>query len=130
MQIPFNSDRAQQRQVVLCWRKTNWSTHPFLYFDDTSMIFTNAQNHLGLQLDNKLSFEEHTTEEIRKAAKHIVLLSKFQPVLPVLPVLAGAYWSFINFSYKIVLIMEMLFMINCQTHNFQIKLSRCNIRWH
>ena len=53
------------------------------------------QKHLGLQLDNKLSFSEHTNNKIKKAAKAVGLLRKLQPILPRMSLLM-IYKSFIR----------------------------------
>ena len=37
---------------------------------------------IGLQLDSKLSFNEHTNNKVSKSTKSIELLRKLQPILP------------------------------------------------
>ena len=52
--MSINSDQAQDTQEVIFSRKTIKSTHPPLYFNNTTVKLTHVQKHLGLQLDNKL----------------------------------------------------------------------------
>ena len=79
--MSFNQDRAKQVQEVIFLRKTN-NTNPSLYFNNVFVNLTRTRKQLGLQLDSKLSFCEHTNNKISKAAKAIGLLLKLQPILP------------------------------------------------
>ena len=45
------------------------------------MKLMHAEKHLGVQLDNKLSFNKHTNNKITKAAKYIGLLPKLAPTV-------------------------------------------------
>ena len=66
--ISFNPDITKQAQeIIFSWKKNNTS-HPSLYFNNTRIQRQSAQKHLGLLLDEKLSFLEHIDERIKKAA--------------------------------------------------------------
>ena len=54
--------------------------HPPLYFNNATVKLTDAQKHLGLQLDSKLLFNKHTNNKISKATKAIGLLRKLQSI--------------------------------------------------
>ena len=56
---------------------------------------THTQKDLGLQLDNKLLFSEHTNNKTSKATKGIGLLHKLRPILPCRSLLT-IYKSFIR----------------------------------
>lgn len=45
------------------------------------MKLMHAEKHLDVQLDKKLSFNEHTNNTIIKAAKYIGLLPKLSPTV-------------------------------------------------
>ena len=55
---------------------------PFIHLFTLTMQLIYAQNHLGLKLGKKLSFNRHTNNKISKATKSTNLLRKLQPILP------------------------------------------------
>ena len=59
----FNPDISKQVQEIIFSRKKNNTSHPSLYFNDTRMQRQSLQKHLGLLLNEKLSFLEHTDEK-------------------------------------------------------------------
>ena len=79
--IPFNPDRTKQVEEVVFSRKTIKIIDPTLYFNNATVKLTRTQKHLGLQLDSKLSFNEHTNSKISKVTKDIGLLRKLQHIL-------------------------------------------------
>ena len=72
--------------------------HPPLYFNNDIAKLTHTLKYLGLQLDNKISFSEHTGNKISKATKAVGLLRKLQSILHV-----ETFWSFINHSWNPIL---------------------------
>ena len=60
----FNPDITKQAQEIIFSRKKNNTSHPSLYFNNTPIQQKSVQKHLGLFLDEKLSFLEHTDEKI------------------------------------------------------------------
>ena len=59
--MPLNPDPAKEEQEVILSKKTNKSTYSPLYLKTHA-----SQKHLGLQLNNKLSLNEHTNNKISK----------------------------------------------------------------
>ena len=56
--------------------------HPPLIFNKSKVFQSMTQKHLGLILDNRLSFEEYLTAMGAKVSRTIALLHKLQHVLP------------------------------------------------
>lgn len=80
--MSFKPDENKQAQEVLFFRKNKLNAHrPFL-FTKFEVKLASFQQHLELNLDCKLSFNEHITDKINKAIKGIGLLRKLQPILP------------------------------------------------
>ena len=57
--MEFNPDPNKQATELLFSCKRNSPNHPSLFFNGTVVPKVNAQKHLGLILDSKLSFERH-----------------------------------------------------------------------
>ena len=57
----FNPDPSKQAHEVIFRRKTKKEYHPPLNFNNNNVLETiyNSQKHLGVVLDNRLSFEDH-----------------------------------------------------------------------
>ena len=55
----FNPDPSKQAQELLVSRKISSKPYPSLYFNDNPVHQVQIQKHLGLFLDQKLSFDEH-----------------------------------------------------------------------
>ena len=58
------------------------SSHPNVYFNSFLVSSTSVQKHLGMLLDDKLSYEHHLKFVLNKVKKTIGLLRKFQQILP------------------------------------------------
>ena len=80
--MSFNPDPSTQAQEVIFSRKTKKEYHLPLAFNNNNVSETNSQKHLGVVLDNRLSFEDHLNMAINKVNKTIGLLRKLQNVLP------------------------------------------------
>ena len=80
--MSFNPDRTKQAQKIIFSRKKNATTHPTLFFNNSEIKLSLNQNHLGLTLDSKLSFNEHINDKIHQANKGLGLLRKLQTILP------------------------------------------------
>ena len=76
--ISFNPDQTKQAQEIIFSRKKNATTHPPLFFHNSEIKFTSNQKHMGLNLDGKLSFNEHIIGKIHQANKGVCLLRKLQ----------------------------------------------------
>ena len=57
--MAFNPDPTKQAQEVVFSKKPRKSFHPNLYFNKFVVEKVQAQKHLGLKLEKKLSFMEH-----------------------------------------------------------------------
>ena len=78
MKVNFNPDPSKQAQEVILSCKSKSSTHPPLAFNNDNVSQAYSQEHLGIILDFKLSFEEHLSNVLAKASKAIGLLPKLR----------------------------------------------------
>ena len=75
--MALNPDGAKEEQEVILSTKTNKSRYSPLYLKTHA-----SEKHLGLQLDSKLSLNEHTNNKISNETDGIGLLRTLQPILP------------------------------------------------
>ena len=80
--MSFNPDPNNQAQEIIFTRKSKNMRHPPRIFNKSKVFQSTAQKHLGLILDNRLSFEEYLTAMGAKVSRTIALLRKVQHVLP------------------------------------------------
>ena len=80
--ISFKPGKIRQEQEVLFSKKTKLVTHSLLFFNYFEVKLAAAQKHLGLNLDSKLSINEHITDKMNTATRSIDLLHKLQSFLP------------------------------------------------
>ena len=80
--MSFSPDPSEQAQEVIFSRKTKKEYHLPLAFNNNNVSETNSQKHLGVVLDNRLSFEDHLKMILNKVNKTIGLLRKLQNILP------------------------------------------------
>ena len=80
--MSFNPDPSKQAQEVIFSRKTKKEYHPPLAFNNNNVSETNSKKHLGVVLDNRLSFEDHLKMILNKVNKTIGLLRRLQNVPP------------------------------------------------
>ena len=78
--MSFNPDLNKQAQEVIFSRKLKKVCHPYLRFINVSQA--SSQKHLGLTLDNRLTFYEHLKNVSNKIIKTTGLLRKLQNILP------------------------------------------------
>ena len=93
--MSFNPDPNKQTQEVILSRKLNKVCHPPLRFNNNNVSQASQQKHLGLMLDNRLTFEEDLTNVPSEISKMIGLLRKLQNILP-RPALLTIYKCFIR----------------------------------
>ena len=74
LKMVFNTDLTKQAVEVIFSVKTNKPFHPELSFNDIIVARKEFTNHLGLYLDERLSFAKHVRESIIKAKKVISVL--------------------------------------------------------
>ena len=79
--MSFNGDPSKEAQEVIFCRKTKKEYHPHLGFNNNNVSEANWYNHLGVFLDDRLSFEYHLKIILNKVDKTIGLLSKLQNIL-------------------------------------------------
>ena len=93
--MSFNPDISKQAQKVIFSRKLKKTPHPPLMFNINQVNKASSQKHLGIILDESLSFEEHLKTISVKINKTLYLLRKLQNVLPS-AALITLYKSFIR----------------------------------
>jgi len=80
--MEFNPDPTKQATEVLFSCKKSRPNHPQLIFNGTAVSRSTDQKHLGVILDQKLSFEKHLNEKITKAKKNIGIIKHLSKYLP------------------------------------------------
>ena len=80
--MSFNPDPNKQAQEVIFSRKLKKVCHPPLRFNNNNVTQASLQKHLGLTLDNRLTFDEHLTNVSSRISKTIRMLQKLQNILP------------------------------------------------
>ena len=80
--MSFNPDPSTQAQEVIFSRKLNKDYHPPLAFNNNNVPETDSKKHLGIILDNRLSFANHFKMILDKVNKTAELLRKLHNILP------------------------------------------------
>jgi len=84
--MSFNPDPSKQAVEVYFSKKRNLPEPPFINFNNSPLTYPitieNYQKHLGLVLDQKLTFDQHIDGKILKANRGIGLLHKLRRYLP------------------------------------------------
>ena len=80
--MTFNPDPKKQTTEVVFSHKTKPVNHPPLYFNDSIVLQSPIQKHIGLFLDKKLKFDHHLNEKISKANKGISVIKRLYGYLP------------------------------------------------
>ena len=80
--MSFNPDPSKQAQEIIFSRKKMKSSNPSVYFNNIPVSSTSVHKHLGMLLNDKLSYEHHLKSVLNKVKKTIGLLRKFQQILP------------------------------------------------
>ena len=93
--MSFNPDPSKQAQEIIFSRKVNKDYHTPLAFNNNNVPETDSQKHLGIILDNRLSFANHLKMILNKVNKTVGLLRKLHNILP-RPALLTTYKSFIR----------------------------------
>ena len=81
--MEFNPDPTKQATELLFSCKKNPPIHPPLFFNGSVVTKVNEQKHLGLILDEKLSFRSHVNEKITKTKKIIGMIRHLSKYLPI-----------------------------------------------
>ena len=93
--MSFNPDSSTLAQVVIFSRKINKVYHPPLLFNNSTVQQISSQKHLGIHLDEELTFKHHINKKINKANKGIGVIRKLNKILPHSALLT-IYCSFIR----------------------------------
>ena len=80
--MSFNPNKNKQAKEVAFSRKLRKVFHPNLSFNDQPIERSVAHKHLGLTLDEKLSFTNCINHKINKTLKGVGLLRKLSTLLP------------------------------------------------
>ena len=111
--MSFNPNVSKQAHEVVFSRKRNVINHPDLIFNGISVKRVKLQKHLGLILDEKLSFKDHINMLINKTSRGVNILHKLRFHLP-RPSLITIYKSFIRSLF------DFADIIYDQPYNFSI----------
>ena len=106
--MSFNPDRTKPTHEVKFSRKTKNIIYSNLYTNNVPIFKLTSQKHLRLNLDAKLSFNNHIDEKIGEAIEGVGLLHKLQCFLP------RSNLLFINPLEDHIWTMEMSYMIKLQ----------------
>ena len=71
--MSFKPDVTKHAQEIIFSQKKNNASQLSLYFNDTQIHRKSVQKHLGLLLDEKLSFLEDIDEKKRKQQQGLIL---------------------------------------------------------
>ena len=93
--MSFNPDISKQAQEVIFSRKLKKTPRPPLMFNSNLVNKASSQKHLGIILDESLSFEKHLKTISVKTNKALYILRKLQNLLP-RDALITLYKSFIR----------------------------------
>ena len=80
--MSFNPDPTKQAQDIIFSRKNYKDSHPDLVFNGCVVQKSNSQKHLGLYLDDTLSFKKHIKEAFDKTSKGINVLKRLFHYVP------------------------------------------------
>ena len=81
--MSFNPDSSKQAQDVIFSQKLKKVPHPPLVFNNTNVSQWKSQNHFGIILDSKLTFEEPYKTVLNKTNRTTGFLGKLQNLLPI-----------------------------------------------
>ena len=122
--MSFNPDQLNKHKELFSPER-KMQPHIHHFFNNPEIKLSSNQKHLGLTLDNKLSFNEHINDKIHQANKAVGLLRKLQTFLPC-NILLTIYKSFIRplLDYADVIYDEPSNAL------FSKKMNQFNIMWH
>ena len=78
----FNPDPSKPSQEVLFSRKKETQIHPAISFNNIQVERASQHKHLGILLDEKLTFKQHSDTTILKINKGISVIKKLRHSLP------------------------------------------------
>ena len=78
----FNPDPLKPAQEILFSRKKKVSIHPVISLNNIQVEKASYQKHLGLFLDEKITFKHHIDKTLCKVNKGIAVIKKLRHTLP------------------------------------------------
>ena len=78
----FNPDSKKPAHGVIFSRKKYEVTRPSVFYNDIEVSRTDSQKHLGLVLDNKLTFKKHTKDKFNIAFFGVGKIKRLRDILP------------------------------------------------
>ena len=78
----FNPDPKKPADEAIFSRKKNEETHPSVFYNNVEVSRTDFQNHLGLVLDNNLTFKKHIKDKLNKAYFGVGKIKRLRDILP------------------------------------------------
>ena len=72
--MSFNPDPTKPAEEILFSKRLKSPFHPPIYFNDVEVKRVSDHKHLGLTLDDKLTFSKHISEKISRARKGIGII--------------------------------------------------------
>ena len=78
----FNPDSLKQATEMIFSKKRSIVNHPYLYFNGTQISRVSSQKHLGMILDEKLTFNDHISQKLSKASEGVGILRKLFYLIP------------------------------------------------
>ena len=93
--VSFTPDKNKQAQGVVYSRKQSEPKNPPLLCNKTPVVYSSSQKHLGIILDEKLSFTNHIKVKIQKAGIGINVFKSLNNLFPQQALLT-IYKSFIR----------------------------------
>ena len=77
----FNPDSKKPAHGVIFSKKKYEVTRPSVFYNDIEVSRTDSQKHLGLVLDNKLTFKKHTWDKLNKAYFGVGKIKRLRDIL-------------------------------------------------
>ena len=78
----FNPDPEKPVHEVIFSRKKNEETHSSIFYHSIEVSRTDSQMHLGLVLDNKLTFKKHIKDKLNKACFGVGKIKRVCDIVP------------------------------------------------
>ena len=78
----FNSDPKKIGHEVVFSGKNNEESHPSVFYDNIEVSRTDSQKHLGLVLDNKLTFKKRIKDRLNKTYFGVGKIKRLRDILP------------------------------------------------
>ena len=91
--MSFNRDPSKQAQEVLFSNKATKANHPNIIFNGSTVQKSGNEKHLGLILDEKLTFNDHITSKLTTKSELTSTLRKLYHYMP-----RGSLITFRNLS--------------------------------